>query len=229
MRHIKKINILLSGILLLYLFIGFYTKKYGVPIKWLYWNLFLAIIPFYLALIALLLSKIKYLKYIIVPILLLRWLLFLPNSFYLLTDLIHLDASHLVIDTSIGLYSSDLSQWVRMLYIATGILIGVFLGLYSTYIIHLIIVPEKSHRFWTGCYLTIISSLVGYGVYIGRFLRLNTWDILHPRSLFQTLIINFDKFTIKFSFIIAFIFFISYLVISFMLENSLFKASKKSS
>ncbi len=229
MKRTYKMSLFLTGILICYLCMGFYVQKIGVPCQWLFWNLFLAVIPFYSSLAVLFLKQTKYIKWLMIPILLMIWILFLPNSFYMLTDLIHLDGSHLVLDTSIGLYSSDLSQWICILYVAIGILMGMFFGIYSTLLIYLAILPAKFHLFLSGCYTLTISILVGYGVYIGRFLRLNTWDVLHPRTLIKTLITDFDKFTIKFSGLIALIFLICFLVILLLAEKPYLKASKKSS
>ena len=60
--------------------------------------------------------------------------------------------------------------------------------------------------------MSVISLLCGYGVYIGRFLRLNTWDVLQPKVLLATLLQNIDKFTVLFSFMLAAFYFAAYLI-----------------
>lgn len=229
MKRNNQMSLFMSGILLCYLCMGIAAGKTGVPVRWLFWNLFLAVIPFYTSLVTLFFLKIKYIRWIMVPFLLAIWLLFLPNSFYMLTDLIHLNGSHLILDLSAGLYSSDLSQWIQILYIAAGILLGIFFGIYSTVIIYLNILSQKCPRFISGCAVLIISFLVGYGVYIGRFLRVNTWDILHPRTLAKILIADFNLFALKFSGILAFLFLSCFTVLLLLIEKPYIKASKKSS
>ena len=76
------------------------------------------------------------------------------------------------------------------------------------------------HRFW----MIAISLLNGYGVYIGRFLRLNSWDILHPVFLIQKLLGNIDRFTIVFSLMIAVFYLVAYWIFRCMIENKSFKS-----
>ena len=64
-----------------------------------------------------------------------------------------------------------------------------------------------------------ISLLCGYGVYIGRFLRLNTWDVLQPKTLMTTLLTNINKFTILFSFMLAAFYFAAYFIFDKLMRS----------
>lgn len=102
------------------------------------------------------------------------WLLFLPNSFYMLTDLIYVPAA-----LRSGAYTDSFVQWAALFTVGTGALLGALFGL------------EALRRAWVcargtwrtglcavGC--ALVCGLCGVGVYLGRFLRLNSWDVLHP-------------------------------------------------
>jgi len=101
------------------------------------------------------------------------WLLFLPNSPYIITDLIHLhdDDSILV--------------WLDLFLVFVFALNGLLLGLLSLIDMHGFI--SKSYSRKTSSITTfLICVLCGYGIYLGRFLRFNSWDILtEPLFLFE--------------------------------------------
>lgn len=134
----------------------------------LFWNLVLAWLPF--GLVLLLLGSLKHKKWNQpLPIL---WSLlalgFLPNSFYIISDLVHLQ------DTGeVGvLYDAVLFM--------TIILNGLIAGFTSIYLIHKQLLKRLqrpvAHLIIAGVFL-----LNGFAIYLGRSLRWNTWDILtHP-------------------------------------------------
>lgn len=93
------------------------------------------------------------------------WLLFLPNSFYLATDFIHLQRS-----TS----ESLLFDIVLLLsYTFNGFIVG-YLSVYS---VHQLLLRrmsrKKSHLLVAGVFL-----LCSFAIYLGRYLRWNSWDII---------------------------------------------------
>jgi uncharacterized membrane protein len=134
------------------------------------WNLFLAFIPYWLIEWAgnnswILQSRIK------LFLVLAAWLLFYPNSFYIITDLFHL--SHF----------SAAPKWFDLLLIFSfawnGILCGVISLRKAEMIIAMAIKSEK-----TGWLIGVVMWLSAWGIYIGRFLRYNSWDIItDPFSL----------------------------------------------
>ena len=130
---------------------------------------------------------------------------------YMITDLIHLQGSQLI--GGRGIYLMNIKGWINLLYTSAGIILALLLGLYSTYLIQYPIKLRYSSLI-NYIWIATISLLCGYGVYIGRFLRLNSWDIFRPRSLFLTLIHHIDRFTILFTFIIAIYYFLAYLIFS---------------
>ena len=218
-----KKDIKLAGLLILILFIyaicGIFLNTLDVDIKlrWLFWNEFLAFLPLVLSIPA---SFFLYLRkgWIIIGMIIgIGWLLFLPNACYMITDLIHLDSSQLIGWN--GEYIPNLKEWVALIYLAAGIFLAVVAGLASTKIIAKSI-GLKRGNIWNVIYNFIISCLVGYGVYIGRFLRFNTWDILEPLNLLRSLYHDFDRFALMFSIMIAGFYFIAYMIYERVEETS---------
>jgi uncharacterized membrane protein len=93
------------------------------------------------------------------------WLLFLPNAPYIFTDLVHLEnwfRSHYWVDLSLIL-----------LFAFTGFLLG-FLSLYLMQQV----VADKLGRLGGWVFVALAAVASGFGIYIGRFLRWNSWAIL---------------------------------------------------
>ena len=137
----------------------------------LVWNLFLAGIPFAITQLFKMSSKLRSLK--IVGFLgFAAWLLFLPNSPYIITDLVHLhsDRSSLV--------------WLDLFLVFVFAFNGLLLGLLSMLEMFSLIRQRYGNRV-ARYTLFKVCLLSGYGIYLGRFLRFNSWDITtKPVTLF---------------------------------------------
>lgn len=214
-----KLTILLIIILGIYAICGIFLDRMGVEIKlrWLFWNEFLAFLPLVLSVPAAFFFYLRKGWMILGVIIGIGWLVFLPNACYMITDLIHLDSSSLI--SWNGEYIPNLKEWVALIYLAAGIFLAVVAGLSSTKIIAKSL-GLKRGNFWNLAYNFVISALVGYGVYIGRFLRFNTWDILEPLSLLKELYHDFDRFALMFSVLIAGFYFIAYMIYERVEETS---------
>ncbi len=99
------------------------------------------------------------------------WVIFLPNSFYLISDLIHLQE----VQQADVLYDAVM--------FSSFVFTGVLLGFSSLYLVHLQLrrrIYEWQAAAWTGTILLLCSA----AIYMGRDLRWNTWDILlNPAGL----------------------------------------------
>ena len=137
---------------------------HSVYLFFLIWNLFLAFVPYGISsyLLTLDLKKTSKFKILFISAV---WLAFIPNAFYIITDLIHLANSE-----------GNLF-WLDLIIVSSYALIGFAFGLLS--LLHF----EKIIR----QYITIktvdfiiptISILCGFGIYIGRIMRYNSWDII---------------------------------------------------
>ncbi len=138
----------------------------------LVWNLFLAAIPFF---ITFYLSSKEHLKKWPFAICFFLWLLFLPNAPYIITDFIHLQhlkANMVVLDF---LLISSCALSGLLFYLVSLTDMEIFLRRFST---------EKR----TKVMMLVIPFLCGFGIYLGRFLRWNSWDILqNPSGLMQNI------------------------------------------
>lgn len=132
---------------------------------YLIWNIVLAWVPFGLA-VWLVRALRRRLWSDWVPLILTTvWVAFLPNSFYIVSDLIHLaeaDSSTLVLSA---------------VTFASFVCTGICLGISSLYIVHLELLRRMSPR--TAATLIGLLLLLSSGaIYIGRDLRWNSWDVL---------------------------------------------------
>jgi uncharacterized membrane protein len=157
---------MLLSTLLCMLFYAYRLLELGeVAFSYLPWNLFLAWIPLFLIiLLARVLRTHAWSDW--GPLLLsLIWLLFLPNSFYLVSDYIHLrDVSNADI-----LYDAVMFT----MFVFTGLL----LGFSSLYIFHQQLLRRLSRRTAAWSVALILLSC-SFAIYIGRDLRWNSWDVL---------------------------------------------------
>jgi len=134
--------------------------------KNLVWNLFLAWIPFGLAYAAYVLSWNRRWVYLVIPVTACLWLIFFPNALYILTDLQHL-----------ALESSKAPLWYDVIMLVWFSGTGLLLGLVSLYFMHEII--QRTFGRLTGwTFVFMVSGLGSFGVYLGRFVRFNSWDLL---------------------------------------------------
>jgi len=93
------------------------------------------------------------------------WLLFFPNAPYIFTDLIHLTK---------GFYGHF---WVDMVLILLCAVTGLVLGFVSLYLMQSI-VTRMFGPLASWLFIAAVAGLSGFGIYLGRFLRFNSWDIL---------------------------------------------------
>jgi uncharacterized membrane protein len=132
---------------------------------YLVWNLFLAWIPFALsyALVRSLRQRLWSSWQCIG--LSLAWLLFLPNSFYLVSDFIHLQDMP---RTSV-LFDS--------LMFTLFIINGLILGFASLYLVQTQL-QRRITRFQTMLFVGAVLLSCSFAIYLGRDLRWNSWDVL---------------------------------------------------
>jgi uncharacterized membrane protein len=105
---------------------------------------------------------------ILLVVLSLAWLLFIPNTFYILTDLYHL--------TDHG-RTSRVPEWYDLVLILSFAWNGLLLGVLSVRHMEKLFMPRASVLAgWLFVYP--IMMLNALGVYTGRYLRYNSWDII---------------------------------------------------
>lgn len=129
------------------------------------WNLFLAWLPLGLAwLLSRSLKQQRWLSW--QPLLLtVLWLLFLPNSFYMVTDFIHLAPDE------------DISMLYDIVLILGYALSGLLLGSMSIYLVHAELKKRADRRTLYGL-MGVAFLLSSFAIYLGRYLGHNSWDVL---------------------------------------------------
>ena len=141
----------------------------------LLWNLFLAFIPYAISYwlhnnIWIIKSKLKLIAIIS------AWILFIPNSFYILTDLFHLDEI------------TSAPKWFDLLLLLSFAWNGLLFGITSLRKMETLL-QRVSGRSFSLFIVFAVMWLNAFGIYIGRFLRYNSWDVItQPFSLFRELL-----------------------------------------
>ncbi|MCL5970683.1 MAG: DUF1361 domain-containing protein [Patescibacteria group bacterium] len=143
---------------------------------WMTLNIILAVLPIFFALVSIKLKN-KFFKYL----LLFLWLVFVPNTFYIVTDVIHIP-----------------EQWGELNWPGRFILIIQYLILEIAGILTFILSLDffekalKSldvkQKFIKGKIL-IVNFLIGFGIILGRFERINSWEpVTNPDKVINAII-----------------------------------------
>ncbi|MEZ5322169.1 MAG: DUF1361 domain-containing protein [Microthrixaceae bacterium] len=142
----------------------------SIGYRFLFWNLFLAWVPLGFAAIA----EFGWRRHwkrrtLLVPLVL--WVLFFPNAPYVLTDVIHLRET------------GQAPVWFDALVLFSAGLAGLLVGFVSLRVVQLI-VSASFATVWGWVVALGVLGLSGFGIYLGRFGRHNSWDLLtRPRHL----------------------------------------------
>jgi uncharacterized membrane protein len=196
----------------------------------LLWNLFLAWIPYGLALAVRRItagegfnsaagSRAVAMKALAV-MLALVWLFFYPNAPYILTDFIHVVRTPpLPVEPGHFLITENALLWYDIILNSTFAFIGHMIGLISLLILHRTIRRRYNPR-WGWAFAVIAIGLGGYGIYLGRFERLNSWDIVREpvRTLRTALVSLFNLKAALVSLCFALFIFLTYLAVASLYE-----------
>ena len=162
---LKEFYILIGGLLLCFILLAIRIKMTGsFFFLFLVWNLFLAFIPY--ACSVLLVSKKQWMQssWKWIPIAMI-WLLFLPNTPYLISDLQHLQ------------HSTPDGIWYDILMLTAFVWYALFIMYLTVSDMQKLLDLKVKSRYVS--YVTIGTFILcGFGIYLGRFLRWNSWDII---------------------------------------------------
>lgn len=158
----------------------FKTEHYSF--LFLIWNLFLAWLPYKIIFLYEKVSK-RSAQFLIIGL----TILFLPNAPYILTDLFHLTKNLLA------------PMWFDLVLILSFALLGLIFFIATADRLFTILRSffKSDLLFNSFKFLVILSN--GYGIYLGRYLRFNSWDLLsHPGELFWQMYYSvFDKSNVR--------------------------------
>lgn len=154
-------------LLAFYAFIGlliavriFYTGS--TLYLFLVWNIFLAWIP---CMISSLFNKMSDKAKWKPALVFCCWLAFFPNALYIVTDLIHIQ------------HESPIPKWFDALLLFSSAVLGLILAFISLYRVEAFLSRSINRKLQAPMILFILF-LGSFGVYLGRFLRWNSWDIV---------------------------------------------------
>jgi uncharacterized membrane protein len=139
----------------------------SITFLFLVWNLFLAWVPYC---ISLTLERLPF-RWLKLPSLCV-WLVFFPNAPYLVTDLLHVH------------YRPGVPLWYDTLMLFSFAWTGLLLGFLSLMEVQRFLEKKLPQR-WVYFIVAAAIGLGAFGVYLGRYQRWNSWDLLlNPYQLF---------------------------------------------
>ncbi len=148
------------------LLIGRMVRTGSVMFLFIPWNLILAVVPLYISY-----HLVKTNSRIGAGVLMLLWLLFFPNAMYIITDLFHL------------VKREHVPLWYDLILLFSSAILGAIMGFLSVINVEQYLRRFINHRSIPWVILSFFL-LCGYGVYLGRYLRWNSWDVIaDPVSL----------------------------------------------
>jgi uncharacterized membrane protein len=104
------------------------------------------------------------------------WLLFFPNAPYIITDFLHLAARH------------GIPIWYDAALLFAAASTGLWIGYLSLWQMEKLW-RQKVRFVPAPLFVAAVLLLCGFGIYLGRFLRFNSWDVLtHPFGLLQVIV-----------------------------------------
>lgn len=203
--------------------------------SYMLWNVFLAWIPLELAsfLMNLADEKEKRRKYkVLIIVISLLWLLFYPNSPYIITDFIHLSSNKYYMDNPAytpysslprTVFNDDPVIWFDLFTIGVGVWIGYMTGFISLFI-NQRLVGKLFSRSACWCFVIVINFLSGFAIYLGRFIRWNSWDIIfNPKNILEILASDLHGrsflFTVLFGVFNLVLYLINYQIVDLGIEN----------
>jgi uncharacterized membrane protein len=190
------------------------TFRYG----FLIWNLILAWVPLIFARMAYYFASTRkpgiYILTIASGIV---WFMFFPNALYILTDFQHIATVDRIIPV-----------WYDVLMLAWCSWTGILIGIVSLYTMQELV--TRASNKWVGwSFSIIVISMSSFGVYIGRFLRWNSWDVWsNPAGLLHDIFLSNGNpltqprtmgFTVLFTFLFLFIYITLYVFGHFQHEQ----------
>lgn len=186
--------------------------KQEIRYLFLAWNLLLAFIPYWLTVRLQQKERKLIFNLVIIGI----WLLFFPNAPYLVTDFIHINKSNSTI------------IWFDVVLLFMFSSTGMYMAIKSLDIIHTWI-HNNTNRLIGMITISIAIILSGFGIYLGRIERWNSWDIIHkPVSLFKN-IGNLIENPHVWEFTLVYALLVATLYAIFRIENQKVNQTKRSS
>ena len=153
-----------------------FVEARGATYLFLIWNLLLAWVPYFAA------QRFSKMQsqgsgWVSMTLCFCIWLLFLPNAPYIITDFLHLGPK------------PPIPLWYDIILLFAFACTGLLLGLLSLHNMHQTLRRQFSKGFSRAIILASIG-LSGFGIWLGRFQRWNSWDIFTRPDVLLLDIVN---------------------------------------
>ncbi|KAM9862176.1 hypothetical protein ACI1US_01926 [Leucobacter sp. BZR 635] len=127
---------------------------------------------------------------VVVAVLGIAWLLMLPNASYLITEL---NQSHRKEDDPVPL-------WYDIILVISLAMSGVINTIVNVFVAQMlygvVMFDDRALSFFrprSMILLVTVLLLIGLGMYLGRYLRLNSWDVQHPIAFVRKVVAHFRE------------------------------------
>ncbi len=206
--------LLLSSAFALALFTARVLYSHTTHYKNLVWNLFLAWLPYMFSFAAISLHHLFPKKWWLIILPGSLWLIFFPNAPYIVTDFLHLEERPFV------------PIWYDILLLAAFAWTGFFLAIASLRTMQ-ILVRQYLGGLLSWVFTLSALSLSGLGIYLGRFSRWNSWDLLfQPKEVVRDVAIRLVNPFDNLRFFIFSILFTIFLLVCYLMFLSIRKENE---
>ena len=217
-KNALKIALIFTTLFFVILSVDIFFFK-GDRFLFLVWNVLLSAIPFFLSTIVLKMENLKSVPAKITKMVIgVIWFVFFPNAPYLLTDLIHIETGkYIMIKNYKYVYNPSPTLWFDFFMIIIAVMTGVLLGYFSLRTIHSIFENKSKIVGWL--FVVFVSFASGYGIYLGRFERWNSWEVfMRPEILVKDIFKSVDPLTFRLVTIFGFLWLFIYIAL-FVISN----------
>ncbi|MBP2024518.1 DUF1361 domain-containing protein [Peptoniphilus stercorisuis] len=172
--------------LLIYIAIGYVIIHFGFNKRYLIFNAGLSFIPYILTSFC---ANNKD-RILLCTILTLIAIIFYPNAIYMFTDFTHIKTKeYYEFVNGVVTYNMDYLVWIKLSCEVSLITLSLVLS-FESFLNILKIVNCYNHLVASFIVLLFFSAITGIALYLGRFLRLNSWDIYKIKEIFIHLLHN---------------------------------------
>lgn len=185
----------------------------GINIIYMAWNLFLAIVPMLIIFVyQIIKQKISHIQKFMRLLIFIMWVLFFPNCVYLVTDFSHI--SEYEPSWFTNYYTiTGFNTWLTLIIMFLGTFVGIVVGIMSLYFMHSY-VTDKFGKTKGWIFVVVMCFISGNGIYMGRFLRYNSWDILYPIKMIIRYLDSISVFYFLFVISISLLTFVIYYTVN---------------
>ena len=165
MKTVSPFNKMLYSFMLFIGMLILFRTLYAGSLRYIsmIWNIFLAWIPYVLGgFFTQYRLKAKWKQVILFA----TWLLFFPNALYIITDLVHLQDE------------TTIPWWFDAALLFASSFVGIVMAFVSLQKTEVYLRSYFNH-ITVGVLMALVLFLGSFGVYLGRFERWNSWDVLN--------------------------------------------------